>query len=227
MEDEIDVARYEVARKTSSFAIALAHTLSFLNEAVQSAERGDSRAASIFVEAAWAIYHGDGEICSLFYNNDRRKNEFNPPSGGDVNEFVTSAFETALSDGVTVESATNLFREVTLGSLLTYLRAAIRYATKLDAYAAAGDEDKVRRYQYEGLSYFNVIEPIVADLAPDAADAIVSAFTQTDGVVPADVDLETYEPVLDDVKEAVASVLESVVGLAPDLIGTYEFEIDG
>ena len=225
MEDEIDVARYEVARKTSAYATALVYTLSFLDEAVQSAERGDSRAASIFVEAAWAIYHGDGETCSLFYNNDRRKNEFNPPAGGDVNEFVTSAFETALSDGVTEESATNLLREVVLGSLLTYLRAAIRYATKLDAHAAAGDEDEVREYQYEGLSYFNVVEPIVADLAPDAANAIVSAFTQTDGVVPADVDLETYEPVLDDVKEAVASVLESV-GLTPDLIGAFDYEID-
>jgi hypothetical protein len=71
--------------------------------------------------------------------------------------------------------------EIVRQILITYVRAALRYAAGSDAALAEGDVPAARVEQAEGLAYYRVIAPLVADVDEAAARTALDAFDITTG----------------------------------------------
>lgn len=217
LDNELDLSRVEPVHKTSTYATAVGLVLGLLEEAASAVEN-QPEATTFLVEAAWAVYNGAEDACSTLSGTaDSRSINFGMP--GDVNDGVAAAFEGALSD-LNVDTIEALLDEVTEGMLVTFLRAVIRYANRMDEAAAAGEPDIVRENQFEGLAYLRVIQPLAAALDASGAEAIESAFVQGAESGIGEVDLENYEPVLGTVENAVGAILDAA-GLDMESLGTY------
>lgn len=215
------MVRYEQAHKTSAFGTAVANALSLLEAAAYNAQAGDLNEAETLVGAAWAIIRGDDESastygCTVLSNADLRSEYFGVP--GDVTEPLVAAFQSALSD-LNADTTEALFLEAARAAIVTNLRSAIRYASRMDEAAAAGEADLVRESQFEGLTYLRVIAPLVAALDPESAAAIEAAFTQGADSGVGQFDL-SGDPILDDVVQAAERILEAA-GVDVGSFGTY------
>ena len=126
---------------------------------------------------------------------------------GDVTEPLVAAFKFALSD-LNEDTTEALFLEASRAAIETNLRSAILYASRMDEAAAAGEADLVRESQFDGLTYFHVIAPLVAALDLESAPAIEAAFMQGADSGVGQVDL-SGAPVLDDVVQAAERILEA------------------
>ena len=91
------------------------------------------------------------------------------------------------------------------------LRAAVRYAARMDGNAEDEDPANLRVNQLEGLAFFRVVEPYAASLDADAAETIDSLFAVTQYPPDADgnIDLGDYEEVGESVLDAAEAILEA------------------
>jgi len=227
LDGETDGARTELVQKTSRDALGVVLTLAMAEKAVDAIEDGDLEAAIFFTEVAWVIYHGydngDGDTgngCAPYGTGESRSGNFGLP--GDVTANIEAAFEAAMAalsvqtgGGAATEAqqevVESLYDTIEEATTITYLRAALRYGTRMDGDAAAGNPDNLRVNQLEGLAFFRAVQPLVAEFDPDLATAVesfflVSKYEPVDG----EIDLSDYEDITSDLGDVIDELLETL-----------------
>lgn len=246
-EGESDGARAENVQKTARDANGVAHVLSLLELAEDSLKTYrfsddvvDAETALFYVESAWVIYHGydngdgdDGTGCAPYGTGRSRSAQFG--MADDVNVRITTAFEeaqtavdAAIDDDSKVDAAEDAvvaaFAEVKKSTLITYLRAAVRYANRMDQNAAAGDAANLRVNQLEGLSFYRTIEPYASSIDEEASSIIDKVFEFDNYAPSADgsIDISDYEDVAPTVEAAVDAILDKAGIDIETEFGEYE-----
>lgn len=227
-DEESDGAREELVQKYPRDVLGTSLVLGLFQTAIDEYKDGDSDDALDLVEAAWVVYHGfepDGTGCAPYGTGVSRAKNFGfEPS--DVIEANVAAW-TAAIDALTGDSddAESILEEsymtIEMGFLKTYMRAAIRYANKMDGDAEADDGLNLRVNQLEGYAFANAILPYAATFDEEAAANLSAAFEPT-MYAPAEdgsVDLSTYAETGPVVEENVAKIIEAA-GIDASAFGT-------
>ncbi len=180
-----DAVRRQGVQKGVQNQVLVAWVVHELNTALAAAVEGDvdpSSGAPHNWDEAWAYYHGAQPGCAPYATADSRASNFGTlASDGDTalaNEAILAAMvagRDALLAG-DVDAATVAADEVIANVVVTYSQAAIRYATLAVADVEAGDDPT--EHLVEGLAFFRVIEPIVADAGADV-EAITAILDPT------------------------------------------------
>ncbi|MDH4280669.1 MAG: hypothetical protein OEW83_21600, partial [Acidimicrobiia bacterium] len=95
----------------------------------------------------------------------------------EVNEAIVEAMNVgrdALITGDT-QAASDAVDEIVRGVVITYSQATLRYATLVGDDVENGDIDEAAEHRIEGLAFFRVIEPLLADLGADV-DTVNAVF---------------------------------------------------
>ncbi len=179
---ESDAVRAQGVEKGVQNHVLVAWTIHELNTALDKAEAGEldpAEGAPHNWDEAWAFYHGAEPGCAPYATANSRAGNFGT-LGDDgetalANEAILAAVvagRDALLDG-DVDAARAAADEVVRNVVITYGQATIRYATLAAADVEAGDDDVAREHQAEGLAFFRIIEPIVAEAGADV-DAVLA-----------------------------------------------------
>lgn len=228
LDNETDGSRTELVQKTSRDALGVVLTLAMAEKAVDAIEADDLDAAILFTEIAWVIYHGydngDGDTgngCAPYGTGESRSGNFGLP--GDVTANIESAFSAAMAalsvatgggaaSDAQQEILEALYETIEKATTTTYLRAALRYGTRMDGDAAAGNPDNLRVNQLEGLAFFRAVQPLVAEFDPELADAVESFFvvSKYEPDESGEIDLSDYEDIADDLGEVIDALLETL-----------------
>merc|ERR1712182_74709 len=161
---------------------------------------------------------------TLWYSCKQRGNFGFDPS--DVVESTVAAF-TAAIDALTGDSddaesiLEDSYMAIEMGFLKTYMRAAIRYANKMDSDAEADDGLNLRVNQLEGYAFANAILPYAATFDEEAAANIAAAFEPTMYAPVGEdnsVDLSAYTETLPVVLENVEAIM-AAAGVDDDAFG--------
>lgn len=166
--------------------------------------------------------------CSPYGTGESRSGNFG--LGGDVTVVITESFAEGLeaieslsasSTEEDIDAVITLLEEdlaaIKLQITKTYLRAAYRYATRMDSNAANSDGGNLRINQLEGLVFFRAIEPLVAGDSPDEVAFINEVFS-IDAVYD---DFDAYEPVGPGMLAAVSAIV-AAEGIAAEDFGTLQ-----
>ena len=228
LDNETDGARTELVQKTSRDALGVVLTLAFAEKAVDAIEAEDLEAAILFTEIAWVIYHGydngDGDTgngCAPYGTGESRSGNFGLP--GDVTANIETAFSAAMAalsvstgggaaTDAQQEILEDLYSAIESAVTITYLRAALRYGIRMDGDAAAGNPDNLRVNQLEGLAFFRVIEPLVAEFDEALASAVESFFVVAnyEPDESGEIDLSDYEDIGADLEAVIDEILETL-----------------
>ena len=173
--DTSDTVRAQAAEKGVQNQIMVAWTIHELNSAIEKAEAGEidpDVGAPHNWDEAWAFYHGAAPDCAPYATANSRAGDFATLSDdgiAEVNETIVEAMNAgrdALITGDT-QAASDSVDEIVRGVVITYSQATLRYATLVDDDVENGDIDEAAEHRIEGLAFFRVIEPLVADLGAD------------------------------------------------------------
>merc|ERR1719405_100034 len=106
----------------------------------------------------------------------------------------------------------DLYSAIESAVTITYLRAALRYGIRMDGDAAAGNPDNLRVNQLEGLAFFRVIEPLVAEFDESLAEAVESFFVVSnyEPDESGEIDLSDYEEIGEELGEVIDDILEEL-----------------
>ena len=176
---ESDAVRKQGAQKGIQNQIMISWAIHELVAAMAKAEDGNFDAASGAPhnwDEAWAFYHGVDSGNGPFGTADKRGGNFG--TGTAVND----ALLTAMADGRDalvagdVNAAQTAMDEAIKQIRITYIQASIRYASKIGSDLESGDAEKARVHQAEGLAFYRVIEPMVAEADAEAAATIAGYF---------------------------------------------------
>lgn len=178
-EGESDAVRRQGVQKGIQNQIMVAWVLHEVVVAQAKVADGDIEPASGAPhnwDEGWAFYHGADPNGAPFATAAKRGDNFG--TGSAVNDALLVAFEDGLQatldgDEEALQAAAD---EVVRQLTITYTQATIRYANKVDAALADGDEESARVSQAEGWSFYRVIEPWVAAVDADAAADIASRY---------------------------------------------------
>ena len=165
--------------------VMVAWTIHELVEAMKKATDGNfdfAEGAPHNWDEAWAFYRGVDSAHSPYATADKRGGNFG--TGDAVNLAILAAMQTGQAALVRGDAAgaQAAMDEVIKQLRVTYTQASIRYASLITADLEAGDESKAREHQAEGWSFFRVIEPMVAEVSPDAAEAIARVYEITESL---------------------------------------------
>jgi len=215
---ESDGAREELVQKYPRDVLGTSLVLGMFQTAIDEYKDGDTDAALEDIYAAWVLFYGftpDGQGCAPYGTAVSRAGNFGfDPS--DVVESTVAAF-TAAIDALTGDSddaesiLEDSYMAIEMGFLKTYMRAAIRYANKMDGDAEADDGLNLRVNQLEGYAFANAILPYAATFDEEAAANIAAAFEPTmyapapDGSVDLSAYTETLPVVLENVEAIIAA----------------------
>jgi len=217
-DEESDGAREELVQKYPRDVLGTSLVLGMFQTAIDEYKDGDTDAALEDIYAAWVLFYGytpDGQGCAPYGTAESRARNFGfEPS--DVVESTVAAF-TAAIDALTGDSddaesiLEDSYMAIEMGFLKTYMRAAIRYANKMDGDAEADDGLNLRVNQLEGYAFANAILPYAATFDEEAAANIAAAFEPTmyapapDGSVDLSAYTETLPVVLENVEAIIAA----------------------
>jgi hypothetical protein len=176
---EPDLVRRQGVQKALRDQVLVAWTFHELDAAVDKATRDnfarDTGAPHNWDEAR-AYYHGEKPECAPYATAEERGLQFG--TGSAINQGILAAMLRGLNAlqasnaAGAVRARDELVRYVTI----TYIQSSIKYASDMDAALAQGKPDDARIWQAEGWAYFRVIEPLVFEVSPDAAQAVTSVF---------------------------------------------------
>ena len=184
-EGESDAVRKQGVQKGMQNQALVAYAVHELNSALAKAGEGNFEGAVHNWDEAWAFYHGANGSCGPYGTANKRGGNFGTVgSDGETaraNEAILDAMiagRDSLLRGNTsgAESALNLVKR---GVVITYSQAVIRYATKVAVDLEAGDTDKARVHQAEGLAFWRVLEPEIGSLGEgfkSTVDTLNSAY---------------------------------------------------
>jgi hypothetical protein len=146
-------------------------------EAKVAADRTDpADGAPHEVDQAWALYRGEHPTGAPFATAQRLG--VDAGAGGAVNRTILARMRAARAaaaagDAGALKAADD---EIIRQILITYIRAALKYAAASEAALADGDEAGARVAQAEGLALYRVIAPLVAGVDEAAARTALDAF---------------------------------------------------
>lgn len=178
-----DNVRAQAVEKGVQNQIMVAWTIHELNSALEKAEAGEidsDEGAPHNWDEAWAFYHGAAPDCAPFATADSRAGDFATLSDegiAEANETIVEAMNAgrdALTAGNT-QAASDAVDEVVRSVVITYSQATLRYATLVGVDVENGDVDEAAEHRIEGLAFFRVMEPLVADFGADV-DAVNAVF---------------------------------------------------
>jgi len=225
---ESDGAREELVQKYPRDVLGTTLVLGMFQTAIDEYKDGDTDAALEDIYAAWVLFYGytpDGQGCAPYGTAESRARNFGfEPS--DVVESTVAAF-TAAIDALTGDSddaesiLEDSYMAIEMGFLKTYMRAAIRYANKMDGDAEADDGLNLRVNQLEGYAFANAILPYAATFDEEAAANIAAAFEPTMYAPVGEdnsVDLSAYTETLPVVLENVEAIM-AAAGVDDDAFG--------
>lgn len=191
-EGESEAVRRQGIQKGIQNQVMIAWALHELVAALDKAEAGEFDPASGAPhnwDEGWAFYHGEAPECAPYATADKRGDNFG--TGTAVNDALLAQFTRGVEALVAGDAAVarqakdEIIRQVNI----TYLQATIRYANQIDEALADGDAESARVSQAEGWAFFRVVEPMVADVDPDAAAVISQRFDlasdPSEGTAPA------------------------------------------
>jgi len=227
-DEESDGAREELVQKYPRDVLGTSLVLGMFQTAIDEYKDGDTDAALEDIYAAWVLFYGftpDGQGCAPYGTAVSRAGNFGfDPS--DVVESTVAAF-TAAIDALTGDSddaesiLEDSYMAIEMGFLKTYMRAAIRYANKMDGDAEADDGLNLRVNQLEGYAFANAILPYAATFDEEAAANIAAAFEPTMYAPVGEdnsVDLSAYTETLPVVLENVEAIM-AAAGVDDDAFG--------
>lgn len=173
-EGQSDAVRRQGVQKGIQNQVMVAWVVHELNTALAKAADGDVDPASGAPhnwDEAWAFYHGAEPGCSPYATANSRAANFGTTAADGETAMANEAILQAMNAGRDaliagdVEGAQAAADEVIENLVITYSQAAIRYATLTVDDVEAGEDPM--EHVVEGLAFFRVIEPIVADLGAD------------------------------------------------------------
>ena len=176
---ESDAVRKQGAQKGIQNQIMISWAIHELVAAMAKAEDGNFDAASGAPhnwDEAWAFYHGENPNGGPHATADKRGGNFGTSTL--VNNGILASMNSgrdALIDG-DVDAAQAAMDEIIKQIRITYIQASIRYASKIGSDLESGDAEKARVHQAEGLAFYRVIEPMVAEADAEAAATIAGYF---------------------------------------------------
>ncbi|MQG87403.1 MAG: hypothetical protein FI699_00840 [SAR202 cluster bacterium] len=212
---ESDAVRKQGAQKGIQNQIMISWAIHELVAAMAKAEDGNFDAetgAPHNWDEVWAFYHGENPNGGPHATANKRGGNFGTSTM--VNNVILAAMNSgrdALLDG-DVAGAQSAMDEIIKQIRITYIQASIRYASKIGSDLESGDAEKARIHQAEGLAFYRVIEPMVAQADAEAAATIAGYY-----------DLSSEPNAL--AGPAVQSALESVYdtwGISTSDVGTLQ-----
>jgi len=140
--------------------------------------RGNSEAPR-GVDLAWALFHGIDGSSSPYAVAGKRDTDF--PTGTKVKEMMLPLFQEAqlalqaatYDAGKASRAVAGIYR----GNLITFIRAAIKYAYKVQSSVAQGSYSS--KYHSEGYVYWRAVSAYVASFNRTAADIVEDALLWT------------------------------------------------
>jgi hypothetical protein len=170
-----DDVRAQGIEKGIQNQIMVAWVVHELNSAVSKAEEGNFDIAEGAVhnwDEGWAFYAGAEPGCSPHGTADKRGENFGTltDDGGSVANAAILAAMVSGRDALLasdVEGAKAASADVIRNVVVTYSQAAIRYATKIQANIAEGDDVAAIKHIAEGLAFWRVIEAYVTPAGAD------------------------------------------------------------
>lgn len=214
-EGEADGVRRQGIQKGVQNQILVAWAFHEIDAAREKVEAGETDAASGAphnVDEVWAFYHGADPSCGAVATASKRGADFG--TGEATNERALAAVETMRDAALAGDLATfdEGYDEFVAAVATVYAQATIKYAVVMGEDLAAGDDETARVHQAEGWAFYRVIEPLVADADPEAADTIADILS---------LDSEPQEGAGDTVRQALESVYDDL-GITAEDVGTYE-----
>jgi Low iron-inducible periplasmic protein len=149
------------------------HELVAAREDVAAGELDPAEGAAHKVDEAWAFYHGEDPSGAPFATADKRGEDFG--TGSAVNEAMLDQFSAARDAALAGEAGAldAAVAEIRRQLLITYIQAALKYSATTDQALADGDLAEARVQQAEGLAFFRVVAPLVAEAGPAAARTVI------------------------------------------------------
>lgn len=181
--DAGDGARAQGIAKGAQNQIMVAWTVHELNAAIDKAEAGELDAdegAPHNWDEAWAFYHGAEPGCAPYATADSRADNFGTATDdgtAQANVAILEAMEAgrdALLAG-DVDAAVAARDEILRNLIVTYTQASVRYATVAAQDVAEGDLEAAAAHQAEGLAFFRVLRPLLADAGVDLSTLDLTA----------------------------------------------------
>jgi hypothetical protein len=176
---ETELVRRQGVQKAVRDQVLVAWTFHELDAAVDKATR-DNFVAETGAPHNWdearAYYHGEKPECAPYATAEERGLQFG--TGSAINHGILGAMHRGLN-ALQARNAIGAARardDVVRSITIAYIQSAIKYATDLDAALAQGKTDDARIWQAEGWAYFRVIEPLVSEVSPGAAQAVTGVF---------------------------------------------------
>jgi hypothetical protein len=176
---ETDLVRRQGVQKAVRDQMLVAWTFHELDAAVDKATREDfatDTGAPHNWDEARAYYHGEKPECAPYATAEERGVQFG--TGPAINQGILAAMHRGLT-ALQARNATGAARardEVIRYITITYTQSAIKYAADMDSALAQGKPNDARIWQAEGWAYFRVIEPLVSEVSPGAAQAVTGVF---------------------------------------------------
>lgn len=170
--DDVRAQGIEKGTQNQNMVAWVVHELS---SAVSKAEEGNFDIAKGAVhnwDEGWAFYAGAEPGCGPYGTADKRGENFGTltDDGGSVANAAILAAMVSGRDALLasdVEGAKAASADVIKNVVVTYSQAAIRYATKIQADVAEGDDAAATKHIAEGLAFWRVIEAYVTPAGAD------------------------------------------------------------
>jgi hypothetical protein len=213
--DATEGARRQAVTKAVQYHIPVMwafHEIDAAAEKLAAGETDPASGAPHNVDEAWAFLHGEAPDCAPYLAGSRRGEEFG--TGEAANEEALAANE-AMRDAA-VEGDEAAFEEAydrfVDAVLVPYVQGALKYSQVTADDVAAGDAEAAAAHQAEGLAFWRVAAPFVAEVDPEAAAEVDAVFDVT--TTPTE-----------DAGERVAAALEDVyaeLGIDAERIGEFQ-----
>lgn len=238
--DENNKVRSALVAKTVIDAIGITTALDFVENALGAFELEGASELSVELYAmesiygAWTAYYGNGVGCQSPYSTAELLSlEFGHV--GDVNDMVArnvvatlqelqslSAGEISVRD--VVKKLVTMRNVIIEAARITYLRAMVKHARKMDLAGADGDADLLRTEQAKAIASLWVIAPLTAQIDATNTDTMLQIFD-----LGTTYEVDSYVSVVGQVTQALTlSMLEQACGpsdaaclIPPAEFGTY------
>jgi len=177
-----DVKQVQAVKKLLQASVLVQQFFYHLDSALAKITANNAAGALNSLDRAMAVYYGGDIQCSPFGNGQARGIEFGTVADGvsTTNTKVHAAIKEA-GDALSVEDTSGAFEvlqdartEIVKQVTVIYIQACFKYATLVDDGLEA--EADVEKAQAEGYAYYQAIYPLIADVDPEGAAAIASAF---------------------------------------------------
>lgn len=220
-----DVKQVQVVKKLLQSSVLVQQFFFHLDSALAKITANNAAGAISSLDKAMAVYYGGDIQCSPFGNGQARGIEFGTVADGvsatnaKVHAAIKEAGEALSAEDTSGASETlqNARTEIVKQVTVIYIQSSFKYATLVDDGVEA--EADVVKSQAEGYAYYQAIYPLIADVDPEGAAAIASAFNLSK--VADEESAEMVKPIFRENYEKLSIVEEDVMDFDKDATANY------